>query len=81
MASLQMQFAQSSENGSGFSLTFLEVVENAILSFDDFCQFLPGGGGVVVRCWGPEGPPMRARRAPQFPPQELEGGARRAPNF
>ena len=24
---------------------------------------------------------VRAKRAPQCPPQELEGGARRAPNF
>jgi len=34
-----------------------------------------------VRSWGPKGPPMRARRAPKCPPQELEGRARRALNF
>ena len=62
--------------GSGHKMHFKKTI------FDDFCQFF----SVIflyyfVRWWGPEGPPMRARRAPQCPPQELEGGARRAPNF
>ncbi len=39
---------------------------------------LPGGGVEVV---GSGGEVVGARRAPQCPPQELEGGARRAPNF
>ena len=51
--------------------------------FDRFCV-IDGAAryAEIVRVReGPEGPPMWARRAPQCPPQELEGGARRALNF
>ena len=56
-----------------FLCQFFAQLLNTIFSVICLCYF--------VRCWGPEGPPMRARRAPHCPPQELEGRARRALNF
>ena len=39
------------------------------------------GSPGLVRWWEPEGPPMRARRAPQCPLPDLEVRAHRALNF
>ena len=91
MASLQMQFSQSSvhvecflipflkttrkklsKNVFGFCLTFLEVVTKCIFKkrfLTIFVSFLAQFFSVIcllyfVRWWGPEGPPMRARRGP-----------------
>ena len=57
-----------------FFYTFVVKIDFVFEFFMFLAQNLLGRGG-------PEGPQMRARRAPQCPPQELEGRACRALNF